>query len=209
MNGPKLLFYVVFLASASAFSAKPVDAGRLSHTDRQTAVNLASNVAWHRATDRTDAHPLAVQDLSIEVDEQKHRRSDPLVRVYQYHYHLHSARVLLFDLTTAQLIDEQQIDSVHLPLNEREIRFAGQLLSARNDIVERLRDEQRLRGRPPFQTLDQLEVKASIFEPLDSDHACAEQRCALMSLFDGTNTVFSAEPVVNLQMQTVTLLDTQ
>jgi hypothetical protein len=209
MNGPKRLYYVLLLASATAIGAKPADAGRLSPADKLTAVGLASRVAWNQATDRTDTHPLDVQDLSIEVDEQKHRRRDPLVRVYQYHYHLRSARVLIFDLNTAQLINEQQIDSVHLPLNEQEISFAGQLLSARNDIVEQLRNEQRMRGRLPFQSLDELEVKASIFEPLDSDHICAEQRCALMSLFDDTNTVFSIEPVVNLQAQTVTLLDTQ
>lgn len=209
MNGPKRLFYVLLLTTASLFGAEYASAGQLSNAEKQSAVALAASVTWHQAADRTETHPLGLQDLSIEVDEQKHRQSDPLVRVYQYHYHLRSARVLLFDLTTSQLIREQPINSVHLPLNENEIRFAGQLLSGRDDIVKLLRDEQLKRGRRPFQTLSELDVKASIFEPLDSDHACTEQRCALMSLFDETNTVFSIEPVVNLQTLTVNLLNSQ
>jgi hypothetical protein len=58
----------------------------------------------------------------------------------------------------------------------------------------------------PFQSLDELEVKASIFEPLNKQHACARERCALLSLFDRTRTVFATEPVIYLSSQRVGLL---
>jgi len=87
-----------------------------------------------------------------------------------------------------------------------EISFARELLSSQEDILAQLRDEQVRRGVSAFVELSQLDVKASVFEPLDTSHPCYRQRCALMSLFDQTRTVFSIEPVINLQTIQVDLL---
>jgi len=63
--------------------------------------------------------------------------------------------------------------------------------------------EQQSRGLIPLTDLRAHDVKASVFEPLITNHVCRSERCALLSIFDKTNTVFSTEPVVNLFRGTV------
>lgn len=181
---------------------------------QQTARQIAKIAVWQQLTARsavlkdTTNHPLGVQTLSVEKREQKKRSGSeqmPLL-VYQFHYDLAEARMLTVDTTSKSVLDSHAISSVHLPLNQTEIDFAIDLVNAQPDLLNRFRDEQVRSGRTPFSQLEQLDVKASIYEPRDNNEACASQRCALLSLFDQSNTVFSTEPVVNLQTFAVTLL---
>jgi len=196
-----------------------VHANSLTAQQRQTAAALASSIAWKGPVGKTltvfssgqRAHPLGLQTLSIERQEQKNRplraSAEAQVRVYQYHYHTASSRVLVFSLANEQLLSQHSIPSVHLPLNSSEINFAAQLLTQHGNIIKDLQNEQSQRGQPAFVQLSDLDVKASIFEPLNSNHPCATERCALLSLFDHTRTVFATEPVVFLQSRQVKLLN--
>ncbi len=182
----------------------------------QTARQLAQSTAWPQFTSRSVApkdatnHPLGVQTLSIEKREQKKRSTlapeHVSMLVYQFHYELAQARMLVVDTATERVLDSHPVASVHLPLNQTEIDFAVNLVNMQSALLDKFRDEQVRSGRTPFTQLEQLDVKASIFEPRDINNACAVQRCALLSLFDQSNTVFSTEPVVNLQTFAVTLL---
>ncbi|MBX2883988.1 MAG: hypothetical protein KTR32_28805 [Granulosicoccus sp.] len=183
----------------------------LTDPERQQAAAVADAVQWRpglRNRSSTD-HPLGLQNLSIESRERKKPAYDTLASVYQYHYDYQAARLLVVDLNQNLVVSEQPVNSVHLPLNQTEINLALTLLSQRIDILDRLRSEQRARGRSAFKSLQELQTKASIFEPVVKTHPCAEQRCALLSLFDHTNTVFAAEPIVNLQSLKVELLETR
>lgn len=154
-------------------------------------------------------HPLGVQTLFIEKADTKTASASRVARVYQYDYTRRSSRLLELDLSSNSLIRSWPIDSVHLPLNEMEIDFARQLLAADAGMMDELRTQQAKRGDLPFQSLDELDVKASIFEPIDAGHPCTRTRCALLSLFDKTRTVFSTEPVIYLDTQRVGLLHKQ
>lgn len=187
----------------------------------QTARQIAESADWQQFTSRSAtrknpvSHPLGVQTLSVEKREKKQRSSAlssgqepssaPLL-VYQFHYELAQARMLVVDTTTESVLDGHIVDSVHLPLNQTEIDFTINLINQQPVLLDKFRDEQVRSGRTPFSQLEQLDVKASIYEPRDINDACATQRCALLSLFDQSNTVFSTEPVVNLQTFAVTLL---
>lgn len=151
-------------------------------------------------------HPLGVQTLSIEVRESKDKSRLTELSVYQFHYDLAQARLLSVDVANDRLIKSHTIDSVHLPLNQAEIAYASTLLQSHSAIIQQLREEQILRGHIAFGSLSELDVKASIYEPHDPNHPCFRKRCALMSLFDDTRTVFSTEPVINLQDGLVSLL---
>jgi hypothetical protein len=173
------------------------------------AQTLSKNTHWLRARALLAAHPLGLQTLSIEKQERKNHFGARWVSVYQYHYTLQSARVLLVDLQTNAIIKQSTIDSVHLPLNNIEIEFAKSLISEDSELIEQLRREQILRGKTPLESLDDLDVKASIYEPLNTTNSCQVQRCALVSLFDKTRTVFRIEPVVNLSILKVGTLESQ
>ena len=174
---------------------------------RLKAQSLAEQTGWEQPLARTShTHPLGIQTLSVEKQENKKQPDNQRMQVYQYHYDLQKARRLTFDTLNETLMASSDIDSVHLPLNDNEISFAITLAEAQPTLVQQLRDEQSRRGQTPFAQLADLDVKASIFEPLNPAHECHVQRCALLSLFDDTRTVFAVEPVINLQQMSVSTL---
>lgn len=181
-------------------------ASSLAHETSVLARALAQRTPWSQPRQGAAVHPLGVQTLFVERQENKQDPDLLRVSVYQFNYQLEQARVLSVDAGIYRVLKNQPISSVHLPLSNEEISFSRQLLSTENDILNRLREEQSNRGHPAFTDLSILDVKASIFEPMDTTHPCHRQRCALMSLFDDTQTVFSVEPVINLQTMQVSLL---
>ena len=201
-------------------------AGPLSAEQQNRALSLASQIAWPVADLESSEgfetseglegskssksskgstskigvlHSLGIQTISIEEDVIKNNDSHQQVRVYQYSYPNFSARLLVVSLANNRVVKQSLIESVHLPLTQDEHEFALTVLSADSDAITLLKADQQRRGHTPFNNINELSVKASIYKPLDKHHSCTHNRCALLSLFDTTNTVFAAEPIVNLQ----------
>lgn len=188
---------ILLLTAASAGAAG------LSADDTAQATTLAEQYPWPEPVQRrressrgNAAAGLGVQTISIEIDERKNQPSDSQVRVYQFDHGTQMARRLDINLVTNQVIRETAVHSVHLPLNQQEIAFAKTVLE-RSSLLDRLRDEQRRRRHVVFESLNELSIKAIVFEPVDETHPCYRTRCALLSLFDDSRTVFAIEPVVN------------
>lgn len=181
----------------------PGQASELQLEEQLVVEHLATQAPWPEQASKRFTHPLGMQTLFIERLQTKHKQHLRQARIYQYDYSRQSARLLDIDLDTREVMRVRAIDSVHLPLSEQEIAFATTLLEQDGPRLARLRTEQTRRGIPPFVTLDELEVKASIHEPLDAEHPCAASRCALLSLFDASHTVFATEPLINLNTQQV------
>ncbi|WP_088918177.1 hypothetical protein [Granulosicoccus antarcticus] len=182
-------------------------AGGLDAAEQQLAETLSNQVLWPTESEqKLVSHPLGTQTLFIESQESKKRDQERKARVYQYDYNRQAARLLVIELDKQTVTRTSAIDSVHLPLNQTEIDFAIAMLADNALIIEQLRAEQSNRGVHPFDFLSELDVKASIFEPLDSNHPCAIARCALLSLFDASSTVFSIEPIAFLNSQQIGLL---
>jgi len=180
----------------------------LASDERLLSGKLANNQAWQQQGSSLKSHPhrLGIQTLSIELDERKKNDHTRRARVYQFNYQLKQSRLILIDLDNAAVVKQQVIDTVHLPLNSVEIETARILVEQQTEIMEKLNQYQMQRGMQHLVDLGTIEVKASIFEPDNPQHICARQRCALISLFDQTRTVFSVEPLVNLQTLSVTTL---
>lgn len=195
---------MVLMASAKATNVS----ASLTISEHQFAGGLANQQAWlqTRRAATTGDHPLGAQTLSIELDERKKNKSSRRARVYQYNYNTQQSRLILVDLINRDVVSEQKINSIHLPLNDQEIATARTMVENSPEIMAMLSAEHQTRGLPPLSNLDNLDVKASIYEPTDQSQLCADQRCALLSLFDHSRTVFAVEPVINLQRLTVTTL---
>ncbi len=181
----------------------PGHARGLLADEQDVAARLAAQAPWAETAGKRQSHPLGVQTLFIEKQESKDASQALRARVYQYDYTTQAARLLVIDLANQSIIREQAIESVHLPLSEQEIAFARALVASDESLLSALRSEQTLRNVMPFTSLDELDVKASIHEPLDSEDPCFVSRCALLSLFDASSTVFSTEPLVDLSKQQV------
>jgi len=170
---------------------------------------LGAVASWPSTVSARSFHPLGLQTLSVEKQERKGQTAVRQVHVYQYHYGHRSARLLTVDLVDNSIIGQRRIDSVHLPLNTIEIDYARTLILQDASVMQKLHEEQTRRGQPLTRDLTELDIKASIFEPMNGLHPCSTQRCALLSLFDQTRTVFAVEPVVLLNTLQVQLLDQQ
>ena len=205
VDSPRLATLLALALAIFGIAGAVAKASTLPPESGLHARSLAENVPWNQPR-QAITHPLGVQTLSVERKEIKREPDTSLINVYQFNYPLEQARLISVDISDERILANQAIESVHLPLNDNEISFARELLSSQEDILAQLRDEQVRRGVSAFVELSQLDVKASVFEPLDTSHPCYRQRCALMSLFDQTRTVFSIEPVINLQTIQVDLL---
>lgn len=213
------------LAVLMLMGASPLRAAGLTEQQRLLATQLADN--WQRSpeltsvqptqrrnrqnqpTDSRSGHPLGRQILSVEKQENKHASDTRYARVYEYDYNTQRTHLLVIDLLTQRVDREQRINTVHLPLNQAEIDFASNVLADDVQLIAQLQAEQRKRGQSAFHRLSELDVKASIYEPMDASHRCAHERCALLSLFDQTRTVFATEPVVHMDTGTLNVLSTR
>lgn len=180
-------------------------ANPLTISEQTAAERIALQQPWRKphSASTNPHHALTQQTLSVEPDVRKHKGHAKQVWVYQFNYHTASARMLVVSLTTHTVIRESAIKSPHLPLNKHESNAALTTLAANTEAMELLRADQIRRGQKPFNKLNELSVKSSVFAPIDVEHPCAVQRCALLSLFDQGNTVFAMEPVINLQHGTL------
>lgn len=202
---PPVIGIIALLLLFCSSVAGPAFAAGLNVDQIQLAADLATSTDWQMPVvgNKQAAHPLGRQILFVEKPENKKFRTTRFASVYEFNYASMSARLLVIDLLTVKVQTERFLDVVHLPLNQTEIDFAVSLLNQDKALLQQLRDDQIRRGQTPFTRLTELDIKASIFEPNTYDDQaphkeCTRQRCALISLFDQTRTVFSIEPIVNL-----------
>lgn len=187
-------------------TAVSTHAQTLSEPHIKRASEIAVSFPWSSQRRLTQTHPLGLQQLSVEKREHKSSRTLRWINVYQFHYGFSESRLLVVDLNTGKVAESHTIDSVHLPLNLAEIEYAIQILKDEAEVVQLLQADQIRRGQPAFSELGSLDVKASVYEPIQSDDECAQERCALLSLFDESLTVFSYEPIVHLETGLIRLL---
>lgn len=192
------------IPAGDVHAAAPLDAAETARADQ-----LAREVPLARERARSDAttHTLGLQSVVIEPEFRKRATADERrARVYQYDHASQRSRLVRIDLVTDAVLGSRPIGGHHLPLSIAEQRWALDRLAAETILIARLQAEQTRRGQPAFNTLDELDVKASVFEPADEQHPCARERCALLSLFDVTRTVFATEPLVRFANGDVTTL---
>lgn len=192
-----------FLVSASVFVVLPmtfttVNAAGMSLEQQAQVDRLTRNWQWPSSKSAALSHPLGLQTISIEKQERKNQFALRWAMAYQYSYHHRSARLLTVDLLEQRVIGVDDIPNIHLPLNDQEIDFSITLLRADIEAMNSLKSEYSRRPNAQSFLLENLDIKASIYEPTDINHPCHINRCALMSLFDKSGTVFNLEPIINL-----------
>ena len=203
MNKSTVFCAVAGLAWALSHVA---NAAGLSAAEEALALESQLMLPWLPAKRMAIKHELGVQTLSVELVDIK-GSTDRLARVFQFSHLTERARSVTVDLSTGEPLYQTDIRSMHLPLSTTEMAYAKKRLSVHNSLIEQMRAEQRRRGVTPFTSLDELSVKAVIFTPPNEEHTCRRERCALLSLFDNSHTVFSLEPVVQLRSGKVTPLE--
>ena len=153
---------------------------------------------------------LGLEVLLIELQEVKNRSADDprLAEVFVFDYATNSASVLLVDVQNQKVINSSSIDNIHLPLNDREVAVATQILLSNTALMAKLTLEYEKQIGKPLESLQQLDMKVSIWNPgMNAQYSqqCKLTRCALVSLFTKSAYNFSVEPVINLSTANVNL----
>jgi len=152
---------------------------------------------------------LGLEVLLVELQEKKSRASDDarIAEVFVYNYASNSAAVQLINVDTRERLGIRQINNIHLPLNNREINLANQLLLNDADFIRELEHEYLARFGQPLKSVSELDMKVSIWDPNQNheNSVCKQTRCALVSVFTHGHYNFSIEPVVEFQKAAVHL----
>jgi len=186
-----------------ACTINTANAAGLSLEQHAQVEQLTNSWQWPTGKQKALVHPLGLQTISIEKQENKNQFEPRWATAYQYSYNHRSARLLTVDLLEQRVISTNDIPHIHLPLNDLEIDFSIKLLSAETEVVQTLATEHARRPNAQRFVLEALDIKASIYEPTDINHPCHINRCALMSFFDQSGTVFNLEPIINLNSMVV------
>ena len=112
------------------------------------------------------------------------------------------------DLATDNILREDNMQSIYLPLNDNEQTLATRLVTADSTVMTAVNNEYLKQFQQPLAELDDLLMKVSIWKPNRTDTSavateCRTDRCAQISLFSRSNFSLSVEPVVNLKQMTV------
>jgi len=189
----------------------------LTLQEKNAAESAALNHQSTSATTRRSSisnpdHPLGVQTLLIEPQEQKKTSpgSQKIAEVFTFNHHTHSAERTLVDLPSNTVISTEQIHGVHLPLSDAEIDFSIEAVRNDTQVQTKIFEEHASIGhRNTPDVLEGLQLRVSIWVPTTPAHAgnsqCDQERCALISLFDADNLSYVTEPVVNLKTQQIFL----
>jgi len=147
---------------------------------------------------------LGTEVLLVELQEKKSRAAiDPqLAEVFIFDYSTNTAIVQLINVDTHELVGTRNIRHIHLPLNQREQDLTNKILLADTALISEFENEYLAQFGRPLSSIEQLDMKVSIWEPGPNDaqvSLCDRTRCALVSIFTHDFYNFSIEPVVELQ----------
>ena len=182
------------VSKASFLTAGPQLAARVTASDLSSITNSSQEV------------------LLIERNEEKgapsgQRRAD----VFIYDYSSNELIQSLVDLNTSEVIRSESRKGVQLPLTNKELARAKQIVFEDEDEREILEDEFRRITSRDLSDVAELNIKAFTFHAdslpnrvNEASKQCGIHRCAQLMLYTDENIVFEISPIVNLSVGVVT-----
>lgn len=150
--------------------------------------------------------------LLIERNEEKgapkdQRRAD----VYIYDYSTNELITSLVDLNTSEVIRTERKKDIQLPLTNKELARAKQIVFDDEDERAILEDEYRRITSRDMTNVTELNIKAFTFHAdslpnrvNEASKQCGIHRCAQLMLYTQENIIFEISPIINLSEGVVT-----
>jgi len=203
-----MMISVLFASNVFAFPNDPLSDSEIAKVARLTQQPVLSA----RATDGKGESQNSLEVLLIEQHQDKNapkgqRRAD----VYTYNYRTNELIETLVDLNTSEVLKTQRKKGVQLPLTEREIKHAKEIVFNDEDERQVLAYEYHRITSKPLTDTTELNIKAFTFvadslpnRTNEASKLCGIDRCAQLMLYTGDNIVFEVSPIVNLSEGIVT-----
>ncbi len=212
-NIKKVITYIYLVITCVGVSkAGPLDSLDIGEIGRakQVLQNLR-NVPQARAFSPSPAPQSEILLIERRPVEKGTERSAPrLVDVYSYNYETNKLNQTVIDINTNAVQSVTESQGVQLPLIEKEIRQAIDLVFNDPQQLQLLNQEyQRLTGQT-LTSVDQVKVKAFTFlgDSLpgvvnEDAKNCGIHRCAQLLLYTSDSVAFEISPVIDLSTKKI------
>jgi len=187
---------------------------------RQLSSSLTKSAAVKNVEARSAVIPLGTEVLLTELVYSKNKKNNNateavdsaeparIAEMFVFDYETGVTTRYEIDLATDTILREDDVESIYLPLNDKEQRIATGLVTSDASVMSVVDNEYLKQFQQPLAELDDLQMKVSIWVPNKTNNSdvatqCRTQRCALVSLYTSSNFSLSVEPVVNLKQMTV------
>lgn len=200
----------LLLIGLVAAATTVAEASSLSAQERSRAAALSQASPWRLPRSTTPgvlSNGLGVQTVSVEWHERKTTPHARLARVLQYDHGSRQSRRLIVDVDGNTVIDVLDLPTRHLPLSADEQAWARSRLDRDTTALALINTQRQALGKPQLTDLHSLDVKASIFADTTGRHGCQLARCALVSLFDDEQRVYTTDVIVRFDDGAVVLVD--
>ena len=186
------------------------DQAKQQHQFSKRSSADAKNPAQINTSNSNSNSTLGLEVLMVELQEKKSRTASDarIAEVYLFDYATDTASVQLINADTFELIRTSSINQIHLPLNQKEQALSIELMLNNAEVIDTLNNEHLAQFGSPLPSLQQLDMKLSIWQPGPNNNNasfCERTRCALVSIFTNHFYNFSIEPVIELKQAIVHL----
>ena len=208
LNNASLILTLFVTSSAFAHNNDP-----LSEDEITRAANLTNEPTLTARPSGTASENKKSQEiLLIERHQQKGAPSNQrYADIFTYDYETNELIESVVDLNTSTIISTGRKKGIQLPLTEKEINRAKQIIFDDENERQVLAYEYHRITSQPLTDTTELNIKAFTFTAdslpnrvNEASKLCGIHRCAQLMLYTGENIVFEISPIVNLSEGIVT-----
>jgi len=189
----------------------------LSQEELERALTAALQAGLAGGAD-SEISAAAIDQEVLLVERHQSKKSDlqsaSIIRqgdVYVYDYNTDTLKHAIVNLNTNETIAVEEMQNVQLPLTEREVNRALDLIFENEQLRNELSSRYQSVTGAELNNVDQLRVKAFVFRA-DSmpdrvntlSQECGIHRCAQVLLYTDDDTILEVQPIVDLSRQIVT-----
>ncbi len=201
------------LASPATYAGNldPLAPNEMARAASQATLSATPTTTSTRRQASTTSTAPANEVLLIERHINNKGNTERLADVYTYDYHTNQTIITVVNLDTNTTLAKHYQQNVQLPLTDKELKRAADLIFNDDEQRPLLNAEfKRITGKT-LSDPKQLHVKAFVFhasslpEQLNAaSQECGVQRCAQVLLYTVDSVVFEVSPIVNLSANVVT-----
>ena len=204
---PSIILSVISLSNVYAHSNDPLTLDEISRVGSLVTPQALAAKSENGLVTNDDQEVLLIERNEEKDAPKGQRRAD----VYIYNYATDELQETLVDLNTSQIISSVTKQGVQLPLTEKELKRAKEIVFNDEDERQILEQEYNRITSRTLNATSELNIKAFTFTAdslpnrvNEASKQCGIHRCAQLMLYTDENIVFEISPIVNLSAGVVT-----
>ena len=210
-----LVFAIIGFINQSSAQSLTHGNDPLTKDEITRIATISANSTVSARTTSTASSSTADKEREVLLIERHIEKGAPLNQrradIFIYDYQTNELIESLIDLNTSEVIRSERKQGIQLPLTQKELARAKQIVFDDEDERQILEDEYRRITSRTLTDTAELNIKAFTFTAdslpnriNEASKLCGVHRCAQLMLYTDENIVFEISPIVNLSEGVVT-----